>query len=252
VPPLVQLARSRPAWLTALWGVCLLLSVLLGSKQAHATEAPASRSEAFSSALAALSASMSATVAATFGEGNASQVEEAPPPPPVQPPPWMAGFCDARGASGIAPLPALPVQGGEVGADEGPCNETTLRAGRTVERNETPGHPATADAVDPAALPFALPFPVRASPRVLPRNQGRLLALPRGFARGLDEPPRAALTGALASSPGDPPETFPPAQAATADTTPQGPGRTLEPHRRGAPGAALLHRLSARIDSVKT
>lgn len=186
VRSLVLLARSRPAWLTALWGVCLALSVLLSSRSARASEA---EGEGFTSTFAALSA----TVAATFQTTPVSQSSEPEETPAMREPlvpSWVVGFCDARGASAIAPLPALPTQDGTVAADDGPCQSTALRAGRTVERNETPDHPTMSDALDVGVFFAALPFPARDEPRLLPPMVADRTALPQGFARGIDEPPR--------------------------------------------------------------
>lgn len=65
-----------------------------------------------------------------------------------------------------------------------------MKAGRAVERNETPSQTAGADALDAASLPPLLELPVRAEPRALLRFDERMLALPGGFVRGIEEPPR--------------------------------------------------------------
>jgi hypothetical protein len=107
----------------------------------------------------------------------------------------LVGFCDARGATGVAPLPAMPVQGGELDADlsgQGACASSAVQPGANLnERQDAPGH----DRQDPAPLDAGLPplapeplFPLQQAE--LPRPEARLLVLPRGYTRQVEHPPR--------------------------------------------------------------
>jgi hypothetical protein len=106
---------------------------------------------------------------------------------------WFAGFCDPRGASGIAPLPALPVQGGAVDADpDGPCGGSRLQSASNVHGGDDLPSRLAADG---DALLLGLPTPMFTLPRrfaehTLPRETERRWALPRGYRRAVDHPPR--------------------------------------------------------------
>ena len=175
----------------ASWVWALTLT-LLTSKPAQASEG-AEEGGAFRGAFA----SLSATMLATF---ELAQSREEPPlsePPPeakrepTSPPSWLVGYCDVRGATAVAPLPALPVRGGEITADDSPCHESTLRGGATVEHEKNPGPPPPMAGADAATLPAEFRLPVWAGPQELPGLDERHQALPRGFARGIEEPPRS-------------------------------------------------------------
>lgn len=142
-------------------------------------------------------ASLSATMMATFDLAQSKEDVPLSLPSPGEevarnfvPPPWMAGFCDARGASGVAPLPALPVQDGTVAAGPSSCQESSLKGGSSIERSKNKGASAPNEASEPAMMPAAYEAPVWGQPRELPRSRERLEALPRGFSRGIEEPPR--------------------------------------------------------------
>ena len=204
------LAFPRPTWLTSFWGALLTLGVMLSSRTAHAQNQASLRGQLVqavsepslstipvSPTLAALSASVAATLErAASSETDTSDTsdikgDEPSPSFEVPVPPWMAGLCDARGATSIAPLPAMPVGDGVVAADESGCEDTALRAGRTVERNEQPAPPPLLDAIDPslARAWWLVLSPVR-EVQPLPYPQAARFALPPGFGRGIDEPPR--------------------------------------------------------------
>lgn len=178
--------------MATLWGLCMALSVLFSDRVARAQSTPAESSiepapqSRFESAFTALSTSLSATL----GLGADRAQSEVEPEPAPLPPSWLAGLCDARGASAIAPLPLISSRDGVVKADDS-CQGQTLQAGVSFERHEVPQQMAPQDALDPGVLPSILPLAVRAIPRLLPRFDERTMALPRGFDRGIDEPPRA-------------------------------------------------------------
>jgi hypothetical protein len=172
----------------ASWVWALALALLISSP-AQASEG-AEEGGAFRGAFASLSATLLATF--ELAQSREEPVSEPPaearrePPPP---PSWLVGYCDVRGATAVAPLPALPVRGGEIAADESPCHESTIRGGATVEHEKNPGSPPPLGA-DAATLPVGFRWPVWAGPRELPGLDERRQALPRGFARGIEEPPR--------------------------------------------------------------
>jgi hypothetical protein len=174
----------------ASWVWALTLA-LFTSKPAQASEG-VEEGGAFRGAFA----SNSATMLATF---ELAQSREEPPlsePPPearrepTPPPSWLVGYCDVRGATAVAPLPALPVRGGEIAADDSSCHESTLQGGATVEHEKNPGPPPPLEGADAAALPVEFRLSVWESLRQLPGFDERHQALPRGFARGIEEPPR--------------------------------------------------------------
>lgn len=173
-----------------LW-VATLTLILFNGRSAWASEGVEGEGS-FRGAFASLSASMLMTfeLAQSKEEPLSVPAPEAGEKKEPVPPPWMVGFCDVRGASGIAPLPALPVGDGEVAADESPCHESTLKAGHSIQRNKVSGAPSSMEAADPAVLPAVFVLPVWAEARELPRFDERHLTLPRGFARGIEEPPR--------------------------------------------------------------
>jgi hypothetical protein len=126
------------------------------------------------------------------GEADeADDVAEAPAAPPPSAA-WFAGFCDPRGASGIAPLPALPVQGGSVDADDGPCSGSKLQSATSVHGNDDiPSRlAADGDALVLGLPTLMLPLPGRFEQHSLPRETERRWALPRGYRRAVDHPPR--------------------------------------------------------------
>ena len=191
-------ASKRPGWLAPFWGALLTLGVLLSGRVARAEGAPGPADRAEPSAtLAVLSASVAATIErAVSSEGDevtasVDQVDDTPwPMIEVPVAPWLAGLCDARGATAIAPLPALPVGDGAVAADESGCEGSALTSGRTVERNDQPAPPPLLEAIDPALAPLWLLLPPTHETHQLPYPPAAQFRLPAGFGRSVDEPPR--------------------------------------------------------------
>lgn len=191
-------ACKRPAWLSSFWGALLTLGVLLSGRVAHAEpvpEAAPAQPESVSVSLAVLSASAAATIERAVSEsdeGTSSvSVDDSPwPVIEVQVPAWLAGLCDARGATAIAPLPALPVGDGAVAADDSGCEGSAVKSGRTVERNDQPAPPAPLEAIDPALLPAWQLLPAAHETHQLRYPPAAQFRLPAGVGRSVDEPPR--------------------------------------------------------------
>ena len=185
----------RPSWLGSLWGALITVTVMLSSRAAHAETSGAS------STLALLSAGVAATL--ERGVSDSDLVTEPPPVASIEVghddswpvvevhiAPWLAGLCDARGATAIAEMPAMPVRDGVVAADDSGCEGSVLRAGRTMERHEHSSSPPPLEALDPALLPTLWQLPPAPVAHELPFPAAAQFRLPRGFNRGIDEPPR--------------------------------------------------------------
>jgi hypothetical protein len=209
VCPFVRKPHGIPTWLSLVLSIQVLLCALVVTRQAAAL--PQLAQEDAAAATASAPATMltlmsivsrgptvpaSLTTGASRGEvdDGVDDENEAPGAQPSLPASaaWFAGFCDPRGASGIAPLPALPVQGGSVDADDGPCNGSRLQSATNVHGNDDIPSRLAADG---DALLLALPtvdfaLPRRFAQRTLPRETERRWALPRGYRRSVDHPPR--------------------------------------------------------------
>ncbi len=232
VCPFVRKPHGIPTWLSLVLSIQVLLCALVATRQAAALPLPPQDEAATTSALAAAPpatmltlmsiASRGPTVPASLvtngfrtsetrtsetrnsearnGEARNAESDEGdeaddetnaqPAPPPSAA--WFAGFCDPRGASGIAPLPAMPVQGGSVDSDEGPCGGSRLQSASNVHgSDDVPSRlAADGDALVLGLPTLALPLPRRFEEHSLPRETERRWALPRGYRRAVDHPPR--------------------------------------------------------------
>lgn len=180
------------------WKSVLVMAVWAWALALLLTSRPAQASTTEGGTFDETFASLSLTIMATFNFASDSENEAPMSLPEAEgrrertPMPWlMAGFCDVRGASGIAPLPALPVQGGTVSAGPSSCQENTLQAGNVIDHGKNK-IASTQDVMsDPVLLPMLFKVPTWGGYYDLPRSSECREALPRGFARGIEEPPRS-------------------------------------------------------------
>lgn len=187
---LVQKTRWQ-SFLATAWGVWSLALVLLSSRPAWASTS--SEEGSFRGVFASLSATMMATLDLAQSKEEVPLSVALPDAEPRReaPPSWMmVGFCDERGASAVAPLPTLPVGDGKVAAQEDPCQGPTWRGGKAFQQGKNAEATSGSDAIDLVLLPPVMMLPQPAS-WASPAPRAPALQTPRrGFARGLDEPPR--------------------------------------------------------------
>jgi hypothetical protein len=101
----------------------------------------------------------------------------------------LVGFCDSRGATAIAPLPARPLDSSVLDAAEGQASWSHDGTNVDGRRDAPSQHPSDAGAVDLGIPSVVLGLPMRGLPITLFHNIERR-ELPDGFGRGVDHPPR--------------------------------------------------------------
>lgn len=106
-----------------------------------------------------------------------------------------AGFCDERGATMIADLPAMPIGSETIDADDLPCDQTAGSLSATTVDGSDPGAPPAPEATLDWGMPNVTVALVGFQPPTVLSYSPPTLAAANGHELGCDRPPRRLVEG---------------------------------------------------------